>query len=117
LASLAANAGNPALCLSVSQKSEVVAGTPTCGAFGENGVYYPVSGGVINSTRAPLGPAFGSDVVFATMANSNYNALEVTLRHTSGRLEWLVGYTYTRIMHTINVLSAGPAHLIPLVVE
>jgi len=23
----------------------------------------------------------------------------------------------TRIMHTINVLSAGPAHLIPLVVE
>ena len=114
LASLAANAGNPALCLSVSQKSEVVAGTPTCGAFGENGVYYPVSGGVINSTRAPLGPAFGSDVVFATMANSNYNALEVTLRHTSGRLEWLVGYTYSKSLDDASSYGTGGLTINPV---
>lgn len=53
LASYGANVGNPALCLSVSQASEVVAGTPTCGEFGENGVYHPIGGGVINTTRAP----------------------------------------------------------------
>src|SRR5262249_663780 len=31
-----ANPGNAALCLSLSQPSEVVPGSPTCGPFGEN---------------------------------------------------------------------------------
>ena len=41
LVMLAANPGNPALCASLSQPSEVMPGTQTCGPFGENGVYYP----------------------------------------------------------------------------
>jgi hypothetical protein len=114
LASYGANVGNQALCLSVSQASEVVAGTPTCGEFGENGVYHPIGGGVINSTRAPLGPAFGSDVVFATIANSNYNAVEMTLRHTSGRLEWLAGYTYSKSLDDASSYGQGGLTINPI---
>ena len=34
-----ANPGNPALCLSLSQPSEVAPGSPTCGPFGEPSLY------------------------------------------------------------------------------
>lgn len=98
LTALQSNPGNPALCLSVSQLSEVMPGTPTCGPFGENGVYYPITGGVINGTRAPFGPLFGSNAYYVTMGNSNYNAFEATVRHTSGRMEFLLGYTYSKAM-------------------
>jgi hypothetical protein len=107
IASLEANPGNPALCLSVSQASQVMPGKPTCGPFGENGTYFPVSGGVINGTRAPFGPAFGSDDWFDTMANSNYNALEVSLRHVVGRLELLAGYTYSKSLDNASGWGGG----------
>lgn len=95
---LEANPGNPALCLSVSQPSEVMPGTATCGPFGESGVFTTRSGQVINGTRAPFGPNFGSVDWLTTIGNSNYNALEVTLRHTGPRAEILVGYTYSKSM-------------------
>ncbi len=88
------NPGNPALCLSLSQSSEVVAGTPTCGPDGENGVYYPIAGGVVNGTRGPLGPNFGSNALQSTIGTANYNAVELSARHTSGRLEFAASYTY-----------------------
>jgi Carboxypeptidase regulatory-like domain/TonB dependent receptor len=88
------NPGDPALCVSLSQTSEVVAGTPTCGPGGENGVYYPVGGGVVNGTRGPLGPNFGSNALQSTIGNANYNALELSVRHTSGRLQFSAAYTY-----------------------
>jgi hypothetical protein len=88
------NPGDPELCLSLSQTSQVVAGTPTCGPGGENGVYYPVGGGVVNGTRGPLGPNFGSNALQSTIGNANYNALQLSVRHTSGRLEFVVAYTY-----------------------
>ena len=50
-----ANPGNPALCLSLSQPSEVQPGTLTCGAGGEDTIYYPIGGGQVNGTRGPLG--------------------------------------------------------------
>ena len=89
-----ANPGNPALCLSLSQAGEVQPGTPTCGPGGENGVYDPIAGGVVNGTRTPLGPNFGSDALQSTIGNANYNALELSARHTSGRLEFSAAYTY-----------------------
>jgi hypothetical protein len=98
MVSLESNPGNPALCLGVSQPSEVLPGTPTCGPFGENGVYSPVAGGVINGTRAPFGPLFAANDWYDTMANSNFNALEATLHHRSGRMEFLLGYTYSKAM-------------------
>src|SRR5208283_232300 len=93
-----ANPGNPALCLSLSQPSHVAPGSATCGPFGESNVFTTTSGQVINGTRGPLGPNFGSDTNQATIGKSNYNALEVNLHHTSGRLELSAGYTYSKSM-------------------
>jgi hypothetical protein len=73
-------------------------GTPTCGPGGENGVYFPIAGGVVNGTRGPLGPNFGSNAMQSTIGAANYNALELSARHTSGRLEFSGSYTYGRSM-------------------
>jgi len=99
------NPGDPGLCLSLSQTNQVVAGTPTCGPGGENGVYYPVGGGIVNGTRGPLGPNFGSNALQSTIGNANYNALQLSVRHTSGRLEFAVAYTYGKSLDQ----SSNPA--------
>jgi hypothetical protein len=53
---------------------------------------------VIHGTRGPLGPNFGSDTYQTTIGKANYNALQLSLRHTSGRLEVSAGYTYGKSM-------------------
>ena len=83
-----ANPGNPALCLSL----------PGCGPFGENNTYTNASGEKVYGTRGPLGSNFGSVTNQATIGKSNYNALQVSLRHTSGRLDLSAGYTYSKSM-------------------
>jgi len=88
------NAGNPALCLSLSKTSEVQPGTVTCGPGGEDTVYYPIGGGQVNGTRGPLGSNFGSNADQTTIGHANYNALELSARHTTGRLEFSAAYTY-----------------------
>ena len=90
------NPGNAALCLSLSQPSEVAPGTPTCGPFGENTVYTTASGQTVNSTRSPLGPNFGSDVLFATIGNSNYSSLQSSLQYTGKSLTFLAAYTWSK---------------------
>ncbi len=92
------NPGNPALCLSLSQPSDVMFGTVTCGAFGEDTIYYPASGGVVNGTRGPLGPNFGSNALQSNTGTANYNSLQLSARHTSGRLEFDASYTYAKSM-------------------
>ena len=99
------NAGNPALCLSLSQASEVQPGTLTCGPNGEDSTYYPIGGGVVNGTRGPLGSNFGSNAQQSTIGNANYNALELSARHTSGRLEFSAAYTYSKSLDQ----SSNPA--------
>ncbi len=91
-----ANPGNPALCLSLSQPDQVAPGSATCGPFGESTVYTSASGQTINGTRGPLGPAFGSVSYQKTIGNSNYNALEASLRHTGKRTQLLLSYTYSK---------------------
>ncbi len=88
------NPGNPALCLSLSRASEVQPGTLTCGPGGEDTVYYPIAGGQVNGTRGPLGSNFGSNALQSTIGHANYNAVELSARHTSGRLEFFAAYTY-----------------------
>jgi hypothetical protein len=94
-----ANPGNPALCLSVSQISEVTDGV-TCGPNGENGVYHPIpsinGGQTINGTRAPFGPDFGDTANQLDVGNSSYNAFETTLRRTGTRLSMLLSYTFSK---------------------
>lgn len=89
-----ANPGNPSLCLFLSNPANLASGQTPCGPFGEDSTYVTSTGKVYNGTRGPLGSNFGSDANQATIGNSNYNALEVTLRHSSKRLNVLAGYTY-----------------------
>jgi hypothetical protein len=91
---VAENYGDPALCLSLSQSSQVAPGSATCGAFGESNVYETASGQIVNGTRTQLGPNFGSNALQSTIGHANYNALELSARHTSGRLEFFGAYTY-----------------------
>jgi len=83
-----ANPGDPSLCLSL----------PTCGPGGEDTVYYPATGGVVNGTRGPLGANVGSDALQSTIGDANYNALELSARHTSKSLEFSAAYTYSKSM-------------------
>ena len=98
------NPGNPALCLSLSQPAAVAAGTVTCGPFGESNVYTTAAGQTIYGTRSALGPNFGSNANQATIGNSNYNSLQLSLRHTSGRLQTFASYTYGKSLdHSSNI--------------
>ncbi len=92
------NAGDPSLCLSLSQPNEVQPGTLTCGPGGEDTVYYPIAGGQVNGTRGPLGSNFGSNALQSTIGHANYNSLELSARHRSGRLEFSGSYTYSKSM-------------------
>ncbi|MGO8718618.1 MAG: TonB-dependent receptor domain-containing protein [Acidobacteriaceae bacterium] len=91
-----ANPGDPQLCLSLSQPSDVAPGSATCGPFNESSTFTSASGRVIHGTRTVFGPAFGSVELQKTIANANYNALELSLQHNSGPLEILAGYTYSK---------------------
>ena len=91
-----ANPGDPALCFSLSQTSEVFPNTPTCGPFGESNMFKTAAGQPINGTRGPLGSNFDSNTEQASIGNSNYNALQISLRHASKRLQIFAGYTYSK---------------------
>ena len=91
-----ANPGNPALCLFLSNPANLALGQTLCGPFGEGTSYTTVMGKTYKGTRGPLGSNFGSDANQATIGNSNYNALQITLRHSSKRLNVLAGYTYSK---------------------
>jgi hypothetical protein len=100
-----ANPSNPALCLSLSQVSEVAPGSPTCGPFGESNVFTTPTGQVINGTRQVLGPNFGSVDWLTTVGNGNYNALQLSVRHTTRRLELSAGYTYSKSLDNSSSIS------------
>jgi hypothetical protein len=94
---LPVNLGNPALCLSLSQPSEVASGSSTCGPFGEDAGYTSASGKYYQGTRVGLGPDYGSVTAQKTIGNSNYNALEATFRLNLGaRATLLAGYTFSK---------------------
>jgi hypothetical protein len=106
LSSLSANPGDPAICLSVSQPSQVAPGTATCGPGGENNIYTTAANTLVIGTRprfpgvvlpnnTPIVP-FGNDSWFITEGTSSYNSAQINYRHTSGRLQTLVGYTFSK---------------------
>jgi hypothetical protein len=100
-----ANPGNPSLCLALSNPANVAPGTATCGPFGESNVYTTASGHVINGTRQALGPNFGSVDWLTTIGNSNYNALQLSIRHVHRRLEWQAGYTYSKSLDNSSSIA------------
>ena len=94
------NPGNPALCLSLSTQAALLATTPKqtpCGPGGENNTYITAARQTITGTRLPIfGPLFQSNGWFITSGQSSYNSLQMNVRHTSGRLQLLAGYTYSK---------------------
>jgi hypothetical protein len=104
-----ANPGNPALCLSVSQASQVAAGSATCGPFGETGTFTTGTGQQVN-VRGPFGPNFGAVDLERSVGNSNYNSLELSVRHVSGRAQILAGYTYGK---SLDISSSIADELVP----
>jgi hypothetical protein len=110
LLALSANPGSPALCLQlIAEKA-----TPVCGPGNENVVYTLPGGALVGGSRTPLnqgvspngvvmlasGPvvAFGNDSYFINMGNSAYNSAQINWRHTSGRLQTLLGYTFSKAL-------------------
>jgi len=99
-----ANPGNPALCLSVSQPNEVMPGTPTCGPFSEGGTFTRSNGQTVQ-VRGPFSAQFDAVTYQKTIANSNYQALEASLRHNSKSLEVMAGYTYSKSLDESSSLA------------
>ena len=102
---ISANPGNAALCLSLRQPHDVMPGTATCGPFGESGTYVSRSGQILYGTRAAFGPDFAAVTYQKTIGNSNYNAMELSLRHSGRTFETLLGYTYGKSLDQSSSLS------------
>ena len=105
LALVEANPGNRALCLALSNPVNLAPGTAPCGPFGESSTYTTSSGQVFQGTRGPFPAEFASVGYQKTIANSNYHALELNLRHTSGRLNLMLAYTYSKSIDQSSSLS------------
>ena len=88
------NPGNPALCLSI----------PGCGPFGEDTTYATSTGQNIHGTRVGqtggalvgAGENYGENTADRSVANSNFNALETTLRYQHGGSQFLLSYEYAK---------------------
>jgi Carboxypeptidase regulatory-like domain/TonB dependent receptor len=91
-----ANPGDPSLCLFLRNPANLAPGQTPCGPFGEDSQYLTSSGQIYSGTRGPLGSKFGSNASQTTIGNSDYNALQITLRHSSRRLNVLAGYTLSK---------------------
>jgi hypothetical protein len=58
---------------------------------------------IVNGTRGPSGPSFGSNSYTSSIANFNYNALEVTLERRAADVTFLAAYTYSKAMDDSSV--------------
>jgi hypothetical protein len=85
LVMLPANPGIASRCLAI----------PACGPFDED----------LYRTRGPFSAAFSDVTWMSTIGNSNYNALEVNLRHESRTLELMAGYTYSKSLDNASSIS------------
>jgi hypothetical protein len=99
-----ASPGDAAKCLSVSDPSQVAPGTNTCGPFSEGGTFTHRDGSTVE-VRGPFGPEFDGITYQKTIGWSNYNALEITVKHESRAGEILAAYTYSKSLDNSSSLS------------
>jgi len=99
-----ASPGNATRCLSVSDPSQVMSGTNTCGPFNEGGLFTKPDGTQVEA-RGPFGPAFDGITYQKTIGASGYNAMELTLKHSSRYAEFLAAYTYSKSIDNSSSLS------------
>ncbi len=86
LALVSVNPGDPALCLHLSG----------CGPFGEDSTYTDANGNTVPGTRVGQGPLYGENTSDNSIASSNYNALEGTLRYNQNGSQFLLSYTFAK---------------------
>lgn len=111
-----ANPGNQALCVFLSNPANLDPSSPSqCGKNGEDpGAGAPIilASGVsapgfpavtsfattrlIAGLNTPATDNFLSNPYMETVGNSNYNSLQLSLRHQSNRASFLLGYTYSK---------------------
>jgi hypothetical protein len=100
------NPGNPATCLHIAALYAAAGEAGQgCGPYGEDSIYQ-IDGQTFNGTRPysvtsgralSLGRLdFGENDYFSTEANSNYNALQVSLEKRVGALRLLGAYTWSK---------------------
>jgi hypothetical protein len=99
-----ASPGNAERCLSVSEPSQVLPGTNTCGPFSEGGLFTKADGSSIEA-RGPFGPEFDGITYQKTIGRSGYNAMEMTLRHSGRSGEFMAAYTYGKSIDNSSSLS------------
>lgn len=99
-----ANPGNAALCLSVSQTSQVAPGSPLCGPFAEGGTFTRADGTTV-VVRGPFDANFDGITYQKTIGFSNFNSLEASVRHSSASMEWNIAYTYGKSIDDSSSLS------------
>ena len=99
-----ANPGNAAACLSVSEPSQVAPGSATCGPFSEGGLFTTASGQTVQ-VRGPFSAQFDAITYQKTIGSSNYNSLQINLRHHSRNLEVQAGYTYSKSLDDSSSLA------------
>lgn len=85
LALVSVNPGDPQLCMQHM---------PACGPFGEDSTYPTSTGQLIQGTRVGQGSDYGENTADTSVANSNYNALQVKVHYERGLSHILLGYTY-----------------------
>jgi hypothetical protein len=86
LALVSVNPGDPALCLNLNG----------CGPFGEDSTYTNDAGQTVQGTRVGQGPNYGENTADKSVANSDYNALETTLRYRLRGSQFLLSYAYAK---------------------
>ena len=122
ITSVEANPGSSAIC----QQLNTILGATTCGTNGENTLYTlppgtptpagaftiacptgtPAGSTCLPGTRTVLNPAFfGSNPYMKEIANSAYNSFQSSVKHISGRMEFLVGYTYSKCLDNSSGLQ------------
>ena len=99
-----ASPGNAGRCLSVSDPSQVASGSNTCGPFSEGGLFTRKDGSTVEA-RGPFGPEFDGITYQKTIGWSNYNAMEITLKHHSRFGDLLGAYTYSKSIDNSSGLS------------
>lgn len=101
-----ANPGNAALCLSL-RGSGVKAGTTQCGPNQEGATFTRPDGSQIIGTRSPLGSvSYGEDSYLATVANSVYNSLQVTVERRAADFTFLAAYTFSKSLDDASAYTS-----------
>ncbi|ABF39433.1 hypothetical protein Acid345_0428 [Candidatus Koribacter versatilis Ellin345] len=121
VAAVESNPTNQAACLFLSDSANLGPNSAgPCGPFSETppftvtvvggesiGTTTPwvtSTGKVVNSVR-PLGPLFDTNPWVSTIANSNYNSLQMSANYESSSLSFLAAYTFSKCMDNASGLQ------------